>query len=59
MPVDDVELHKPGKNYRRDYDPLVQPNDVTNEAVNLLDIEIKFPIRIIYYRTPNDASICW
>lgn len=32
MPVDDVELHKPGKNYRRDYDPLVQPNDVTNEA---------------------------
>lgn len=32
-------------------------NDVTNEAVNLLDIEIKFPIRIIYYRTPNDASL--
>ncbi|MAX11297.1 MAG: hypothetical protein CL710_03055 [Chloroflexi bacterium] len=32
-------------------------NDVINEAVNLLDIEIKFPIRIIYYRTPDDASL--
>ena len=32
MPVDDVELHKPGKNDRRDDYPLVQSNDVANKA---------------------------
>ncbi len=31
--------------------------DVINEAIILLDIELNFPIRIIYYRAPNDALL--
>ena len=31
--------------------------DVINEAIVLLDIELNFPIRIIYYRAPSDALL--